>query len=361
MFAADDPLAFGKGPAKWLMTREEERAWKAVKTVDEAQKFIDLFWARRDPTPGTYANEFKAEVEGRILYADAHFKEGRDRGSLTERGRVMVSLGPPTNMEGAVSKYQKQESGGADITGGHRLAARDVWRWDHADAVKKFNMPKVEVVFLKDDRDNTSHRDPQRADFLVALPVAIKRAIVSPDLTEVPEWAKPQLATEKSNVVLRVETQGESTQTVATTTSLVPAAKPTAKPKSAGKLTLVRDAFAIDAQENGDPFAGLASLESFKSGTDLGFVAEYCAGEILEELAGVTVQAKISGTIKGEKINMTGPVEELVPDSIRVSPGCHLVRGAIPLEGVDPGKYTFAVTVAAGADKYNLSREFRVE
>lgn len=42
---------WGDGPAAFLMTRGEKSAWKRVKTDDQAIAFIDLFWARRDPTP----------------------------------------------------------------------------------------------------------------------------------------------------------------------------------------------------------------------------------------------------------------------------------------------------------------------
>lgn len=345
------------------MTDQEAQTWRKMKTVDDAQMFVDLFWARRDPTPGTYANEFRAEVDSRVAHADKHFKERKTRGALTERGRVLIVLGFPSNMGSELAKTQSQQgSGGSgDPTGGRRLAGRDVWLWNHADA-QKFNMPKVEVVFLIDPMMGTSHRDPQRPDFVTAMPVAIRKSLVNPELMEVPDWARPQVLTTPSNVTLRVEREsGTTTQTVTKTTTIIPAALPTAKAKGAGKLTLLRDAFAIDAQTKSDPFSDVPSLDAFKSGEELSFVAEYCAGLIAEELSGVTIQPKITGMINGEKINMSGAEEELIPDSIKASPGCHLIRGAVPLEGVDPGQYTLTLAVTAGAEKYNLTREFRVE
>lgn len=360
--AADNPLDFGKGPAKWLMTKEEERAWRGVKSADAAKNFIEVFWVRRDPTPGTIQNEYRDEFGGRVAYADKSFKERNIRGAMTDRGRAIIVLGYPSNMGDETAKYAKQEAtDSTDFTGGRRLGARGVWLWNHADALVKFDMPKVEIVFITDPVKDYTYRDPQRGDFVAANAVAIKRSIVSPDLKEVPAWARPQIVTVPSNIVLRVEKEGETTQTVTTTTTIVPAPQLVALPKGAGKLTLVRDAFAIEAQTKKDPFAGVTSLEQFKSGEELGFIAEFCAGMISEELKGVTVQAKITGMVNGEKINMNGPAEELVPDSIKVSPGCHLVRGAIPLEGVDPGNYTLALSVSAGADQYNLTRAFRIE
>jgi GWxTD domain-containing protein len=361
---AEDAVRFGDGPAKWLMTSAEQRAWKAVKTPQQERDFEDLFWARRDPTPGTFANEFELNFISRVAFADKRYGEKKKRGSMTDRGRALVALGFPSNISEAAAKYQKQESaGGNDITGGHRLSGRDVWLWNHEDAVRNFGLPKVEIVFIIDSDMGTSHRDTERNDFLNALPVAIQRAIVNPDLTEVPEWARSQGARRPSDVALRTIHEGDNLGTTVLTIvpTAAPSAAPVALPKSAGKLTLLHDAFAVEAQTGKDPFAAMTPVESFKSGEDLGFVAEYCAGVILEELSGVTVQAKITGVVNNEKINMTGPVEDLVPDSIRSSPGCHLVRGSLSLEGVDPGQYSLTLTVAAGSDSYNLTRDFHVE
>src|SRR5687768_15430109 len=83
---------FAKGPAQWLMTAEEKKAWRGVKTEEAAQDLVDLFWARRDPTPGTLTNEFKPEFKSRVDFANRRFKEGNKPGSLTERGRVLILL-----------------------------------------------------------------------------------------------------------------------------------------------------------------------------------------------------------------------------------------------------------------------------
>src|SRR5688500_8840342 len=81
---------WGKGPAQFLMTKEEQDRWKTLKTDAEADEFIALFWARRDPTPGTPANEFLNEYESRVAYAEANFAAGKKKGSITDRGRILV-------------------------------------------------------------------------------------------------------------------------------------------------------------------------------------------------------------------------------------------------------------------------------
>ncbi len=56
--------------------------------------------------------------------------------------------------------------------------------------------------------------------------------------------------------------------------------------------------------------------------------------------------------------------EQFVPDSIKGSPGCYLVRGSVPLSDVDPGLlHEILVTITGGGGRasYNLTREFRIE
>src|SRR5688572_29093722 len=181
-----NPLDFAKGPEQWLLTADDRRDWRSIKTAEQAQEFIDLFWARRDPTPGTFANEYRTEFLQRVSYADANFKEGRRRGALTERGRTLILLGFPKNLSAELSKRSSQFStkdgpDRQDPTGGRAQASREVWEYDRASAMK-FGMPKLEVVFIHDGFDGGVRRDPQRADFSMVLPAAIKYPLASPEL-----------------------------------------------------------------------------------------------------------------------------------------------------------------------------------
>ncbi|MGH9459401.1 MAG: GWxTD domain-containing protein [Thermoanaerobaculia bacterium] len=89
---------WAESPAGVLLTDAEKRAWKKVRNDDAAEEFVALFWARRDPTPGTPANELKQLFESRVEYADATFGEGRDRGATTARGQAFILLGAPTRL-----------------------------------------------------------------------------------------------------------------------------------------------------------------------------------------------------------------------------------------------------------------------
>ncbi len=116
-----------EGPAQWLMTVEEQRAWRDVKTDQQAVDFIDLFWARRDPTPGTPENEYRSEFEGRVIFADKAYAEKGRRGSLTDRGRVFIVLGSPDEGATEAGQTANQKGLSRDLLGGRQTAERTEW------------------------------------------------------------------------------------------------------------------------------------------------------------------------------------------------------------------------------------------
>lgn len=80
-----------------FLTPAERQEWAAVKTDEEAEKFIAAYWAKRDPNPATAQNEFRDGVQRRIAAADEQFKSRRyPKGSESPRGRVFVTLGAPS-------------------------------------------------------------------------------------------------------------------------------------------------------------------------------------------------------------------------------------------------------------------------
>ena len=369
-------LDFGKGPAQWIMTDAEQRAWRAVKTEDQAHDFVDLFWARRDPTPGTSRNEFRLDFESRVKYADEHFKEERRRGAMTERGRVLLALGYAGNVTDDAQKIPG--IGGNDIgsaplpvapngpttagqTGGRALDAREVWNYTHEQATK-FDVPKIEVVFLHEPTGRV-RRDPLRGDFLSALPGAIRSYIISPDMTTVPDWASSRHPKVVATAVEHAAVVAPPVVTSTVVRTVEPAAVPVARPAGAGKLTLLRDINALQPQSGADPFESLQSVASFRSGDDLGWTAEFCAGRILSDVPSLKVQLRLSGGPVSQPVSMVSEAEEFVPDSIKASPGCYLVRGSLPLTEVEPGSYKLTVTIAGTQEeqRYNLTRGFRIE
>lgn len=79
-----------------LATDEERNEWANLREQADQERFVAEFWRRRDLDPSTEYNEFRADVLRRIAFADRIFgDEATDRGSMTDRGKVYVLLGPP--------------------------------------------------------------------------------------------------------------------------------------------------------------------------------------------------------------------------------------------------------------------------
>ena len=82
-----------------LAVDSEQKEWKKIASDEEAEHFIQLFWAKRDPDLKTPVNEFKIAFDQRVKEADQLFALPRTRGALTERGKLYVLVGPPTSLK----------------------------------------------------------------------------------------------------------------------------------------------------------------------------------------------------------------------------------------------------------------------
>lgn len=80
---------------RYIITPEERKIFLEL-PESERENFKEDFWARRDPDPDTEKNEFKDEYYQRLNRATQMFLgEGRP-GWLTDRGRIYILFGPPT-------------------------------------------------------------------------------------------------------------------------------------------------------------------------------------------------------------------------------------------------------------------------
>jgi GWxTD domain-containing protein len=91
-------MTWAEGPVRWLLLPSD---WREIKSIDDpaaALNFIESFWRLRDPDPGSDDNSFRATFSARVEAADLLYSDGPTRGSLTDRGRALVLLGPPPHM-----------------------------------------------------------------------------------------------------------------------------------------------------------------------------------------------------------------------------------------------------------------------
>jgi GWxTD domain-containing protein len=117
----------------YIITDQERAAFKALETNTQREVFIDQFWQRRNPIPGSAQNEFKDEHYRRIAYANEHFASSIP-GWKTDRGRIYISYGPPDEIEdhSKGGTYQRPPSeGGGEIN----TFPFQQWRYKYIEGV----------------------------------------------------------------------------------------------------------------------------------------------------------------------------------------------------------------------------------
>lgn len=80
---------------RYIIEKSEKKKFYSLATTEERNEFMENFWLKRDPSPGTEENEFKETYYDRIEEANHLFKRDQRKGWLSDRGRVYILLGPP--------------------------------------------------------------------------------------------------------------------------------------------------------------------------------------------------------------------------------------------------------------------------
>jgi GWxTD domain-containing protein len=82
----------------YIITDEERKAFLELTTDPERDKYIETFWAIRNPLRDPEHNPYKEEHYARIEYANSHFNhESSTPGWMTDMGRAYILFGPPTS------------------------------------------------------------------------------------------------------------------------------------------------------------------------------------------------------------------------------------------------------------------------
>jgi len=190
---------FAKGPTQLLLTKEERKQWEGIKTDAQARAFIDLFWARRDPTPGTAPNEYRDAITQRMQRADSLYGTARLRGSATDQGKVYVLLGPPTTISrgGAAPGTGVRAPGSTfgqptnlDPTSVQGNAPSEIWTYEQSKVELKLGQPTLKVAFSDQYASNDWKMERiAGTDYATAFDRITRLYIANPELTTVPVYA----------------------------------------------------------------------------------------------------------------------------------------------------------------------------
>ena len=110
----------------YIIADQERVAFKSLTTDEEREKFVEQFWARRNPVPGSPENKFREEHYRRLAYANEHFASSTKPGWKTDRGYTHIVYGPPDQID--------QWNYGSAL-GPHVPYGIQLWTYRHVDGV----------------------------------------------------------------------------------------------------------------------------------------------------------------------------------------------------------------------------------
>ncbi len=85
--------------SKYIASNEEVDQYDILSGADAKREFLVRFWNARDKDPSTPRNEFYEEYMKRIDYANNKFGNIKIKGWMTDRGRVYIKYGQPSEID----------------------------------------------------------------------------------------------------------------------------------------------------------------------------------------------------------------------------------------------------------------------
>lgn len=149
----------------YIITKEERQTFKKLTTDDERERFIESFWERRNPDPGSRENEFKEEYYRRIAYANEHLAS-HIPGWKTDRGRIYIMYGPPDEVDShpGGGSYQRSAEKGRSET----ATPFEEWTYNYIDGIGG----NIKLTFIDPTMSGDYHltMDPGEKDQLLHVP-----------------------------------------------------------------------------------------------------------------------------------------------------------------------------------------------
>jgi len=156
------------GPVSYIITPEERSVFLHLETNQERENFIEAFWERRNPDPGSAENTYKEDFYRRIAYTNEHFSSGIP-GWKTDRGRIYIMWGKPDEVDAhpAGGPYERPSSEGGGETSTYPF---EDWRYRYLPGIGE----NVELEFVDPSGSGEYHltMDPSEKDALLYVPGA---------------------------------------------------------------------------------------------------------------------------------------------------------------------------------------------
>ncbi|MFQ6038185.1 MAG: GWxTD domain-containing protein [Candidatus Aminicenantales bacterium] len=181
-----------KKEVRYLITDAERAEFEKLKKDKDKERFIKLFWAKRDPTPRTEQNEFKEEYYRRLEYVEDAFIYGYNRGMDTDKGHVYLSFGKPIRV------FNQDET-------------TEIWVYP-AQPWMNYARDTFSVVFTRDEFGFALDQTKTDKRVIEALYACPRAYLLYPDLEELPEY-RPVISLSpesfEGKLIAQVEEEGK--------------------------------------------------------------------------------------------------------------------------------------------------------
>ena len=117
----------------YIITTQEVADFYKLDSDQERDNFVDDFWNRRNPNPGSQENKFKEEHYRRIAYTNQHFAADIP-GWKTDRGHIYILYGPPDSIDHHYSDAGSNANIVGAVTGPHDW---EVWHYGFIESMGK--------------------------------------------------------------------------------------------------------------------------------------------------------------------------------------------------------------------------------
>ncbi len=85
--------------SEYIASNEEINQYESLSGAHAKSEFLYSFWDKRDKDPSTPRNEYFEDFMRRIDYANKNFSNIKIQGWMTDRGRVYITYGPPSEID----------------------------------------------------------------------------------------------------------------------------------------------------------------------------------------------------------------------------------------------------------------------
>ncbi len=300
---------------KVLATKQEKDAFKKLKTDADKEQFINQFWAKRDPSPGTPENEYKSTYEQNVQKVNEMAKAKNKPGSYTDLGMTLLLLGKPDD--------QKKEEAKAPTPG------------------------------LGDDEEEPTAGPKQKMSFIYKKlsPEIASGEVEIPFVADAGEWKfadkkKAEEVMEKARdraIKMAQSAQAETQQKPAQPVAPPPAAEAVMAPITTAALKTALDAAAAGNAPKDLPVESLVDV--FMTSADEPFfaIAIHAAADMAAAKVGIRVLDPSGAVVKEWELPFVSPSE----------PAGHF-QTSIPINAA--GDYTVLLAIASG-EKTGASKQ----